>query len=58
VSLCRSKIYSVIKPLPGDPPYDLRIVDEEGEDYLYPADRFVVVSLPPKARRLLGTALK
>jgi len=25
---------------------DLRVVDESGEDYLYPADYFVLVDLP------------
>ena len=25
---------------------DIRVVDESGEDYLYPADRFVMVKLP------------
>ncbi|NEQ73800.1 MAG: hypothetical protein F6K23_12530 [Okeania sp. SIO2C9] len=25
---------------------DLRIVDESGEDYLYPADYFVIIELP------------
>jgi hypothetical protein len=25
---------------------DLRIIDESGEDYLYPADYFVMIELP------------
>jgi hypothetical protein len=29
----------------------VRVVDESGEDYLYPADYFVSVALPPKAKR-------
>jgi hypothetical protein len=29
----------------------VRVVDESGDDYLYPADYFVFVELPPKARR-------
>jgi hypothetical protein len=29
----------------------IRVVDESGEDYLYPADYFVFVTLPPKASR-------
>jgi hypothetical protein len=33
----------------------LRVVDESGEDYLYPASRFVVVELDPKAtKRILA----
>jgi hypothetical protein len=27
----------------------VRVIDESGEDYLYPADRFVVVDLPQEA---------
>jgi hypothetical protein len=27
----------------------VRVIDESGEDYLYPADYFVVVDLPQKA---------
>lgn len=29
----------------------VRIVDESGEDYLYPADYFVAVELPREAQR-------
>jgi hypothetical protein len=29
----------------------VRIVDESGEDYLYPADRFIAADLPLAARR-------
>ena len=29
----------------------LRIIDESGEDYLYPADRFVLIELPRAATR-------
>jgi hypothetical protein len=38
VSLERRKIY-------------LRIIDESGEDYLYPAQRFVAAELPVATRR-------
>jgi len=31
----------------------LRIIDESGEDYLYPADQFVAVQLPEAARNAL-----
>jgi hypothetical protein len=30
----------------------LRVIDESGEDYLYPDDYFVLVELPPKAKRV------
>ena len=53
-SLSPGKIYRVIKPESVDRAYDLRVVDEEGEDYLHPAERFVAVDLPARARRALA----
>ncbi len=52
-SLEMHKIYRV---LPDDEAVldgDLRIIDESGEDYLYPAEYFVVVSLPRKVEQVL-----
>jgi hypothetical protein len=35
----------------------LRVVDDSGEDYLYPASRFVVVQVPPsEEERVLAVA--
>ena len=34
----------------------VRVVDESGEDYLYPADNFVVVDLPQAALDALRVA--
>ena len=31
----------------------VRVIDESGEDYLYPADRFVVVDFPAQVRARL-----
>ncbi len=57
ISLKVGKVYAVIKPEPSDRPNDLRVIDEEGEDYLYPAKSFVPVELPPRARRaVVGAA--
>lgn len=33
----------------------VRVVDESGEDYLYPADYFVVVELPREAERAFAS---
>jgi len=33
-----------------------RVVDESGEDYLYPESYFVPVRIPRKAQRVLATA--
>jgi hypothetical protein len=34
----------------------LRVIDETGEDYLYPADMFQPVELPPTAAMLFDTS--
>ena len=31
----------------------VRVIDNEGEDYLYPAKYFVIVDLPPEVERAL-----
>ena len=31
----------------------IRVVDETGEDYLYPADLFVLIDVPPEAQKAL-----
>ena len=36
----------------------VRVVDESGEDYLYPADYFVAVNLPREAERALTGAAR
>lgn len=43
------EVWKLYRVLPDDKATEedfLRVVDESGEDYLYPAIRFVVVSLP------------
>jgi len=50
------KVYRTGKAEKNDRPADLRVIDESGEDYLYPAKWFVPVELPAKARRVLMTA--
>jgi hypothetical protein len=36
----------------------VRVVDESGEDYLYPSDHFVAVDLPREAERALAGAVR
>ena len=36
----------------------LRIIDETGEDYLYPAAYFVVIEVPPEAEKTLLLTLQ
>ena len=45
-SLERNKIYVVKPDSEAEKDGDIRIVDESGEDYLYPADWFVAVEVP------------
>jgi hypothetical protein len=52
-SLELRKIYRVIADPDAMQDGDLRVVDESGEDYLYPADYFVIVDFPASAIRAL-----
>lgn len=56
VSLELRKLYPIIAPEANDPTGYLRIIDESGEDYLYPETAFEIVALPPQvALRLAAT---
>ena len=45
-SLELHKIYRILPDPDTEPDGDLRIIDESGEGYLYPADFFVMIDLP------------
>jgi hypothetical protein len=45
-SLERHKIYQVIPDRGIEADGDLRIIDESGEDYIYPASYFVMIEVP------------
>jgi hypothetical protein len=47
-SLELHKIYRVLPDEEAASDGDLRVIDESGEDYLYPADYFVLIELPRK----------
>ena len=54
-SLELHKIYRVIPDQDAAREGDLRIVDESGEDYLYPAEWFAAVEVPRRVKAsLLG----
>jgi hypothetical protein len=55
-SLELHKIYRVLPDEDAAADGDLRVVDESGEDYLYPADYFVIVELPQEVRESLTRA--
>ncbi len=50
-SLERLKIYVALPDAKAERTGFLRIVDESGEDYLYPSQRFVAAELPISTRR-------
>jgi len=49
-SLQPRKVYRVLENSSGEAHALLRVVDDSGEDYLFPADLFVPIELPAKAR--------
>ena len=56
VSLERRKIYVAVPDAKAKKLGQLRVIDESGEDYLYPKDRFAAISLPPAVRRALSAS--
>jgi hypothetical protein len=51
------KIYRILPDPEAEKDGDLRIVDESGEDYLYPKDWFVLIEVPEAVEvSLLRTA--
>ena len=51
VSLERRKLYVSIADADAEKRGQLRVIDESGEDYLYPRKFFVSVELPQSIRR-------
>ena len=45
-SLERNKIYVVLPDPEAEAEGDVRVIDESGEDYLFPADYFVAIEVP------------
>ena len=56
VSLERRKIYSLLPDPEARKHKLLRVVDESGEDYLYPEGYFLSVALPPAIRQAVLAA--
>lgn len=56
VDLTLHKIYRVLPDERGAHRGFLRVVDESGEDYLYPSDYFVAIELPVAVREELRKA--
>ena len=56
VSLERRKIYVSIADDEAQSHKLIRVIDESGEDYLYPQKMFMPISLPQPVRRAVMTA--
>jgi hypothetical protein len=55
-SLERRKIYVVLRDTAAEKQGLLRIIDESGEDYLYPKALFRTIALPQSIRKAVLTA--
>ncbi|HEV8716887.1 MAG TPA: hypothetical protein VGX03_29220 [Candidatus Binatia bacterium] len=52
------KVYRVLPDAQAVEVGCLRVIDESGEDYLYPAERFMVLDLPESERERLLAAIE
>jgi hypothetical protein len=52
----KRKIYQILSDEKATKEGYMRIVDESGEDYLYPESYFITVKLPQKAQKALQLA--
>lgn len=50
------KVYCVVPDEKAEKDGYIRVVDESGDDYLYPASYFVRVHLPQKAEQAIAAA--
>jgi hypothetical protein len=48
------KIYKVLSDTKAAKRKLVRVIDESGEDYLYPADFFISIELPPAAKEMFS----
>jgi hypothetical protein len=55
-SLERNKLYVVLQDRQAEADGLVRVIDEDGEDYLYPADWFVAVEVPKAVQASLRKA--
>lgn len=49
------KLYQVLPDSPAESSGFLRIIDESGEDYLYPQDHFLILNLPSAIEDVLAS---
>ena len=51
VSLETRKLYQVLQDPEAEKHRQIRVIDESGEDYLYPENFFVIIELPTTLQR-------
>ena len=54
VSLEVRKIYQHVSDSKAESHGQIRIIDESGEDYLYPSDLFIPIEVPQEAARVFA----
>lgn len=52
----KRKLYQVFPDDDATQEGYLRVIDESGEDYLYPESYFIIIELPSRAQEMLVTA--
>jgi hypothetical protein len=57
-SLELHKLYRVILDEDANKDGDLRIIDESGEDYLYPAEYFLLIDIPRRTAQSLNKSFE
>lgn len=55
-SLERRKLYPLVRDAAAAKHSLIRVIDESGEDYLYPADYFIMLRLPANVKLALSKA--
>jgi hypothetical protein len=48
------KIYQHIPDLKAESHGQIRVIDESGEDYLFPSDLFIAIEVPQEAARVFA----
>jgi len=51
------KIYQVVPDSKANNHHQIRVIDESGEDYLYPSDYFMALELSEPVQQALATCL-
>ena len=57
VSLERRKLYQVLSDRQAAKHKQIRVIDESGEDYLYPSSLFAPIDLPQPLRKAVAAAV-